>query len=280
MTDDEMRDDMLPDEELLSAEDARLAALLEREARGYHAPPATAPRDAMWGEIRARLDGAHAGVTPITAAPSRRRSWSRHTAWGAVAAAALIFGVGIGRVTGRGPQPVLQAPAQVAAAAPSAAESTVVAITAPSLESPNESGAPRSTRTAAAPAAPGTGVSRGRTATGATSPAYRDAAAIHLAAAEALLVSLRSPSDGAAGDTAVSKWAGDLLGTTRILLDSPAARDARTRKLLEDLELVLAQIARLRPDAPADGRGVSDRELIDKAIRERQMLTRLRAAGA
>ena len=112
------------------------------------------------------------------------------------------------------------------------------------------------------------------------SPAFRAAATVHLAAAEALIVSFRSNAGAVASDTAVAAWAGDLLGTTRMLLDSPATRDPKTKRLLEDLELVLAQIARLQPHTPASGRGVDDHDLIDQAIRERQMLTRLRAAGA
>lgn len=39
----------------------------------------------------------------------------------------------------------------------------------------------------------------------------------------------------------------DLLSTTRLLLDSKRLTDAGTRKLLEDLELVLIQIATLNP---------------------------------
>jgi hypothetical protein len=45
------------------------------------------------------------------------------------------------------------------------------------------------------------------------------------------------------------------------------------KKLLEDLELVLAQIARL-PAASGDS---TDLELIDRAVKQRQVLTRLRA---
>jgi hypothetical protein len=58
-----------------------------------------------------------------------------------------------------------------------------------------------------------------------------------------------------------------------MLLDSPASRDIQMKKLLEDLELVLAQIARL-PAASGDS---TDLELIDRAVKQRQVLTRLRA---
>jgi hypothetical protein len=291
MTNDDMRDDA--NDEPMGAEEVRLQAALEREARAYNAPPATAPRDAMWGEIRARLDAGRTAprattVTPIALAPSRR-GWTRHAAWGAIAAGALIAGVGLGRLTtpatvaSPAVTPTVESPAQplVASTATEGPSATAPAVATPGVEparadSRAASGATRLASTAPSPRDRDADGERGEGAPA----AYRNAATVHLAAAEALLVSLRAPGDRAAGDTAVAAWAGDLLGTTRVLLDSPAARDRRTRRLLEDLELVLAQIARLRPDAPADGRGVSDRDLIDQAIRQRQMLTRLRAAGA
>mgnify|MGYP003575945241 CR=1 FL=1 len=67
----------------------------------------------------------------------------------------------------------------------------------------------------------------------------------------------------------------DLLLTTRLLLDSPAAADPRIRTLLDDLELVLAQIVRLQTD---DGR--SELELIRQALEQRDVLPRLRTAVA
>ena len=288
MTDDDAQDDDVRDDATLGADEARLQAMLEREARAYHVPPATPPRDRMWADIRARRDARRqpAGVMPIAAAPSRRRDWAHHAGWGAVAAAALIAGVGLGRLGPRAPATVTRSSASALAARPART---------PPPEPPRASEPTRLATDARMPASRGAGSIR----TGAdnrdrapatrgvpgvvdrTAPrAYQDVAAVHLAAAEALLVALHAPSETASSDTVVSAWAGDLLGTTRVLLDSPAARDRRTRELLQDLELVLAQIARLRPDAPADGRGVSDRGLIDQAIRQRQMLTRLRAGGA
>jgi hypothetical protein len=102
---------------------------------------------------------------------------------------------------------------------------------------------------------------------------YRLAASEHLAMTEALLVSLRADMKSGRRDTTVAAWATNLLGTTRMLLDSPASKDVQMKKLLEDLELVLAQIARL-PAASGDS---TDLELIDKAVKQRQVLTRLRA---
>src|SRR6266478_2016048 len=80
----------------------------------------------------------------------------------------------------------------------------------------------------------------------------------------------RSPSVPAAQ---FSRQARDLLATTRLMLDSPAARDARLKGLLEDLELVLAQIAQL----PAGG-DKEDVQLITQGLDERSVLLRLRTA--
>lgn len=63
----------------------------------------------------------------------------------------------------------------------------------------------------------------------------------------------------------------DLLATTRLLLDSPQARDQRLQALLTDLELVLAQIARLPQRVPQP-----DMYLIDETLDQREVLPRLR----
>jgi hypothetical protein len=94
----------------------------------------------------------------------------------------------------------------------------------------------------------------------------------HLARAEALLTGFASGAGGARAPTD-SVWARDLLTTTRLLLDSPAGADPARRELLETLELVLVQIARLpRADSPGE------RALIDRAIRQGDLMTRLRGA--
>ena len=64
-----------------------------------------------------------------------------------------------------------------------------------------------------------------------------------------------------------------LLGTNRMLLDSPAAVDRRTRLLLEDLELVLAGIAQLPDRARPE-----DLNLINQGMETGQVMPRLRTA--
>jgi hypothetical protein len=64
-----------------------------------------------------------------------------------------------------------------------------------------------------------------------------------------------------------------LLATNRLLLDSPAATDRRTRLLLEDLEVVLAGIAQLSAQSPAQ-----DLELVREGIERGDVMPRLRTA--
>ena len=71
----------------------------------------------------------------------------------------------------------------------------------------------------------------------------------------------------------VSTQATQLLGTTRLLLDSPAASDPQMHALLLDLEMTLAQVARLQP-ARAD----TELNRINEAIAERDIVPRIRLA--
>jgi hypothetical protein len=101
---------------------------------------------------------------------------------------------------------------------------------------------------------------------------YRVVAVEYLDAAAALLTAL--PEDARGGRTEeVSKWAQELLVSTRLLLDSPAADDVQMAALFRDLELVLAQIATLSEPAPLE-----EVELIQDGIRENDVLMRVRAA--
>jgi hypothetical protein len=63
----------------------------------------------------------------------------------------------------------------------------------------------------------------------------------------------------------------ELLATTRLLMDSPQASDPHLRALLDDLELVLAQIVRLPARAASP-----DVYLIDQTVDQREVLPRLR----
>lgn len=90
-----------------------------------------------------------------------------------------------------------------------------------------------------------------------------------------LLSALPDEGRGAGADRIFSNQATELLTSTRLLLDSPAASDVRFKDLLEDLELVLAQIAMLQ-----SGRTRQEIDLITDALEERDVVPRIRSAVA
>lgn len=105
--------------------------------------------------------------------------------------------------------------------------------------------------------------------------AYRVAAQQYLTRTEVLLTDFRARRPGAQLDPQFVASARDLLTTTRLLLDSPAADDARLKPLLEDLELVLAQITQLRTE-PSQR---SEMDLINQGMNQHSVLTRLRESS-
>ena len=84
--------------------------------------------------------------------------------------------------------------------------------------------------------------------------AYRLTTLEHLGQSEAFLTLFRASVRTGGQERLASATARQLLATNRLLLDSPAATDRKTRVLLEDLELVLAEIAQLAADAQPDDR--------------------------
>lgn len=106
----------------------------------------------------------------------------------------------------------------------------------------------------------------------ASSP-YRLAAATHLQRTEALLTALAMDAQ-ADGTRELTTWAGELLTDTRMLLATPVAEDPAIGRLLEDLELLLAQVAAI-PSARAN----EEVELIQDGLNQGDVLPRLRAAA-
>jgi hypothetical protein len=100
--------------------------------------------------------------------------------------------------------------------------------------------------------------------------AYKLTVAEHLTSAEALLTSFRTQPRGAL-DPEIAVWARDLLTNTRLLLDSPAGDDPNVAALLEDLELIIAQIARM--SAPSK----EENAIIRDGMNKTAVLPRLRA---
>lgn len=102
--------------------------------------------------------------------------------------------------------------------------------------------------------------------------AHRLVAAEYLGRTEVFLTDFRATASTGQPDETAARDARRLLGTTRLLLDSPAGEDVRLRALLEDLELVLAEIAQLQRDRR------EDLNLITDGLDQRGTLGRLRAA--
>jgi len=89
--------------------------------------------------------------------------------------------------------------------------------------------------------------------------------------AETFLTSFRSNPRAGEVDQEFWRDAGTLLASTRLLLDSPAAEDHVVRALLEDLVLVLVQIAQLSAEA-----GETEVDLVTEGLQRRGLLPRLR----
>lgn len=106
---------------------------------------------------------------------------------------------------------------------------------------------------------------------------YRMAASQTLTQAEALLTAYRATSEtqrAAIGSAQLGQWGRQVLGSTRLLIDSPAGGDPQLRALLMDLELVLVQIIRLSGPSPDP----TDRDHVDRAMKDRDLLPRIRTA--
>ncbi len=117
-----------------------------------------------------------------------------------------------------------------------------------------------------APLATGNSTPRGGDA------AHRMVAAEYLGRTEVFLTDFRAAARSGRADSTAPAEASRLLGTARLLLDSRAADDAHVRALLEDLELVLAEIAQLHT-SPGD-----NVNLITDGLDQRGTLGRLRSA--
>ena len=210
--------------------DDRFDELMDDAVRTYRVPPAP-PLDAMWQHIEHEHFGA------------RARWWSSPRAVWTVAglgiAAALMFGIGVGRYSS-------QLEREAAIATRGSAEIRV-----------------------------GSDIREDGLLATASDAAYNETTSKYLGETAALLIALPSEVGEGRADRRFIAQAGELLTTTRLLIDSPAASQPEFKSLLEDLELVLAQIARL----PAK-RGAAELDLITKALEQHDVVPRLRSVVA
>lgn len=198
------------------------------------------PRDMMWARLQHRRAARPGAPRAVIHTAPRRREWVLRVAG---LAAVLVGGIGVGRylLPATGPSKY-----QLAAAAGAASGDSIAAL------------------------------GLGPDALAAL-PASNDPAHVameeHLTRTVALLTTVRDedPALGVAAN--LDGTARELLGTTRLLLDEPQLRDERTRRLLQDLELVLVQIVQARGSAPETKRAPGE------TMRETNLLPRVRAAA-
>ena len=300
-----MTDDHMNDQPNDAIQDERIRSLA---AGHYNAPDGTVPRDAMWAQISAARRVARSGGAPIeSAAPaatqaeaevvpdvvpldSRRRTrtivvWR----WSAVVAAGLLLAFLLGRFSGGfgTTSPVQQ---QIAKNTPATTPSATPRIDPPVTSPEGGTGSPAPNGTPSRGAeprrlAPSPSIERSTptapmdvaSADTAAAALYRAAAVQTLVQAEAVLTAYRGAESSTRDPQAMqqaARWARDVLSSTRLLIDSPAGRDPQMRALFTDLELVLAQIVQLSGTPLQD----SERDLIDRAMRDRDLLPRLRSA--
>lgn len=286
---------------------SRVGARLDAQA--YNEPP-PAPREVMWERIEAEWGAGRAAgpvadqstvelVADPVRLPGRWRRKGSATAWtaGLAAAASLVLGLALGRNSqGPGLGPAARPPTVPASvSAPDRfVPATLVERPAPESEGRNQP-APEVVATNAA--APETDVAPQRAAAqrADAQPAalQRTAAEVvaaqprlpqpqsdfvttrHLGRAETLLTAFRIDQGTPTSEQDLARWARELLGDTRMLLDMPVSQSPVERALLEELELVLLQISRLGPEAPA-----FERQLALESMEWKGTLTRLRAASA
>jgi hypothetical protein len=261
--------------------DEKFEGFLQREAKGFNAPPPSVPREEMWHVItRARTE--RGAARPLVVTPATRRPGLRYAPWIGMAAT-LLVGVGIGRYAlQRGESGLTQAPTSIVAAAP---ESPAIPTTsdAPAPATRNSTSIASSITpepTAPRRPSPRAGLPATRLAAGSTaelqsssSPAYQVASQRHLAGAEALVSAIATTPRDAMIDSLTARWAREMLTNTRLLLDSPAGEDPIRRRLLEDLETLLVQLVQ------RSGAAVDERALIDRTLERTQLLTLLRSGA-
>lgn len=247
----------------------KLDELIAHAARSYNAP-SSVPRDEMWNHIaEARRAQADARRTTRRAAP-----WALAVV-GLAAAGLVAVGVTIGRYVER-TRPTANAPSVQAAKTPDtnatrdvggSGSQSVAQVPDGPATTPSTHRAPDPRITA--PANTGSGDASGL--------AYRLAVVDHVAGSEAMITAFRGAARRGAVDPQLGKWSRDLLGETRMLEGSAPPGDVEMKRLLEDLELVLAQIVQYttRSTHSAD-----DLDLIERSIKHRAVMTNIRTMSA
>lgn len=208
-------------------DDRRMDEAVSALRAEYNAPPET-PREEMWRVIHAGLPAPEADTSVVSLEAARaRRTPNRSFGWAVAAAAVLVMGIGIGRMTAPG--------MPTGAALDGGARGEVLAV----------------------------------------------AAAEHLGHSESFLTLVRADARGGSLDPEMVRWAEGLLSQTRMFMDATdAAAEPAMRELMEDLELVLAQIVTVAEHGGVDpGRTRTELDLALRGMEDREVLTRIQAVS-
>jgi len=252
--------------------------LLAQSVADYNAPGAV-PRDEMWERIQAAR-AARRAATPLPVSTKHRRFGA--PVWiGAAVAATLVLSVGvaIGRRVERtrseavaSAQPSVTTPVAgsgSAATRPVASSTTSPDSVVTEIQRQTQHTAQRARELAtAAPTTPSTGGNDDNRAL-----AYQLVVMQHLVGSEAMITAFRSSARRGTTDAQLASWSRDLLNTTRLLETSSAVQDPTMRRLLEDLDLVISQIAQYTARGQVN---TDDLDLIEQSIDKRGVMDKLR----
>jgi len=181
------------------------------------------------------------------------------TAWNAEAAPRAARAPRVARYSWRSPGWAIAATLVVGIGIGRASSMFTRTTAAPAVETPTAMNTVASTRADSSVAQP-----------------YEAETSKYLGQTAALLIALPSEMRAGRADDQFVARAGELLTRTRLLIDSPAANDPAMRSLLDDLELVLAQVVRLQNNQSSR----TELDLINRALEQRDVIPRLRTAVA
>ena len=253
--------------------DDRIDELLAHGARDYN-QPGPVPREEIW----ARIEAGRRSRRAVQPARTSRPLW----VWSSVGvAAAMILSVGIviGRRVERATpglsvaaNPIATTPKKDSAVAVVADRPIAPVVSRDSVINQLREQTKQTDRRAHELVA-----SRERAAR-ASQPAeanlaYHLVVLQHLAGSEAMITAFRTAARRGEMDAQLATWSRELLSTTRLLEASVATQDPTMKRLLEDLDLVIAQIVQYVTHGTNNSEELN---LIEQSITTRGVITKLR----
>ena len=255
--------------------DDRIDQLLAEGARDYN-QPGPVPRDEMW----ARIEASRRSRPLARQRPTTRPIWFWSSV-GIAAAALLAVGVVIGRRVERATPSGLSVATKTVPAPPQKDSTPAIVATNSALGVANHDSliqklrdetknTDRRARELAAATESGSGTQRPAEA----NLAYHLVVLQHLAGSEAMITAFRASARRGEVDAQLAAWSRELLSTTRMLEASAATQDPTMKRLLEDLDLVIAQIVQYVTHGTNNS---EELDLIEQSITTRGVIPKLRS---